>query len=586
MNTLYKKESRPVPLLRDGFRDFVHKNAWVFLSIGSVSAFALTASGSYELFQRAGQPLGIWDAAYYGLIGFVFNAPVSPGTPSPLALEIGRLLAPATLATAAISAFSTRLIILTDKVRARRMSGHTIIVGLSKAGALLAERLAASGSRVILLESNAAHPRALQVRSRRIAVVTADASVPANLELAGIGRAKQVISLAGKANQNAAVAAAVNTARQRVVSTSRQAFHSFIEIDDHEALRDLQQVSAGQGWSGDQEFFSLDERAAQLLVSSMSLRAEGEPNGLLITGSGALALWVLSRVGRERTVAGLDAAGPAQRPLRVRVIVAHDDDHELVRSRMEGPWAGSIDLSVVTVPPAAVTADLPPAVGETAWSHILIADMDEIRRLRLGLAIRSLPGVGASPTTIIAEESASLDGLAAAPSNSTRILVLPEAICHEEFVTWGRLQDMARSIHEGYLRRVASTLSAEERRARTAGTPWESLTAGLKAQNMGAAKAILRFLRDEGYVLGPLRDLNAALAPLPDDVVERIAEKEHERWRLSKPDAASREAWSMTSASNRTLTLEQIRQTPALLAFAGLQAAKPAPMTTKRATLG
>lgn len=581
MDTLHNEDARSGWRRWDGIRDSLKRNTWVFLSIGSVCAFTLTAAGSYELFQRANQPVGVWDAAYYGLIAFVFNAPVSPGTPSPLALEIGRFLAPATLATAAIRAYSSRLIMLTDRIRARNMSDHTVLIGLSRAGALLAERLATAGSQVAIVEANAAHPLASQVRSRRIAVVAADGSVPANLELAGIGRAKQVISLAGTASQNAAVAAAVNTARNRAASTPR-AFRSFIEIDDHAALRDLQQVSAGQGWAGHQEFFSLDERAAQVIVSSMSLRTEGGPNGLLVTGSGALALWVLSRVGRERTVAGLDGAGPGQRPLRVRVLVAHDDDHQLVRSRMEGPWAGSIDLSVVTVGAASLDTDLGPAVGEAAWSHIVIADTDEIRRLRLGLAIRGLPGAAGSPTTIIAQESASLEGLAAAHSGSTRILVLPEAVCHEEFVTWGRLQDMARSIHEGYLRRVASPLSAGDSPVRAAGTPWESLTVGMKAQNTSAAEAVMRFLRDEGYVLGPLRDLDAALAPLPEDVVERMAEKEHERWRLGKPDAAARDVWSTTSASNRTLTLEQIRQTPALLAFAGLQAERPARTTVPR----
>jgi hypothetical protein len=309
----------------------------------------------------------------------------------------------------------------------------------------------------------------------------------------------------------------------------------------------------------------------------MSLRSEGEPNGLLITGSSALALWVLSRVGRERTVAGLDEVGLSPRPLRVTVIVAHHEEYELVRSRFEGPWTGSIDLTIVTVGDTRLNSDLIPAVGKTPWSHILIADADEIRRLRLGLALRSLPGESAPATTIIAEESASLDGLAAAQWNGTKILVLPDEVCHGEFVTWGRVQDMARSIHEGYLRRLESGLGVEDhRRPVSADTPWGSLSAELRAQNVGAAEAVLGFLRDEGYVLGPLRDLEAALAPLPEDVVERIAEKEHERWRLGKADAASREVWSMTTASNRTLTLAQIRQTPALLAFAGLQAERSA----------
>jgi hypothetical protein len=412
------------------------------------------------------------------------------------------------------------------------------------------------------------------MRSRNIAVVYADGSVPANLDLAGIGRARQVISLAGTASQNAAVATAVNTAR-KVASTPLNSFRSFIEIDDHAALRDLQQVSAGREWAEFQEFFSLDERAAQVIVSSMSLRTGGNSNGLLITGSSALALWVLSRVGRERTVARRDVGRVSGQPLRVTVIVGHDDDHDLVRSRIESLWTESVDLTVVTVGNARLNRELIAAVGETPWSHVLIADTDEIRRLRLGLAFRGLPVMAATPTTIIAEESASLDGLAAAQWSGTNIVVLPDEVCHEEFVTWGRLQDMARSIHEGYLRRKRN-LSADGRSGGLADVPWESLSADLKAQNIGAAEAILRFLREEGFVLGPLRDLDAALAPLPEDVVKRIAEKEHERWRSGKPDPASIPGWAMTSGTYREMTLEQIRQTPALLAFAGLQAEQTA----------
>lgn len=557
-------------------RAFLQRNAWMFLGAASICAFALTAAGTHELFQRAGQPIGLSDAAYYGLIAFVFNAPVAPGTPSPLALEIGRFLAPITLATAAIRALSTRLIVLSDRVRARRMTEHTVIVGLSKAGALLAERLAQAGSRVAILEADAAHPRAFQVRSRRIAVVYADASVPANLDLAGIGRAKQLISLAGTASQNAAVATAVNTARNVALTPPAKSFRSFIEIDDHAALRDLQQVSAGQEWAEFQEFFSLDERAAQVIVSGMSLSMQGNPNGVLITGSSALALWVLSRVGRERTVASRDVAGVSGQPLRVTVIVADDDDHDVVQSRIENPWRESVVLTVATVGNARLNTDLSAVVGETPWSHVLIADTDEIRRLRLGLAFRGLPGMAATPTTIIAEESASLDGLAAAEWSGTKIVVLPDEVCHEEFVTWGRLKDMARSMHEGYLRRLEASLTVEDRRMRVADTPWDSLTAEFKTQNLEAAEAVLRFLREEDYILGPLRDLDAALAPLPEDVVARIAEKEHERWRSGKPDSASIENWNMTSSTNRNLTLEQVRQTPALLAFAGLQAERTA----------
>lgn len=564
---LLRRRGQPSGRLEDAWE----RRGWSAVLVVGLLAFLASAVGSHQLLAAAGTPVGALDAAYLGITSFVLGAPLEPGIETPMLLQIGRFLAPLTLATATMRALSQRLRTTWDAGRARAAEAHTVIVGLSRAGARLAVELASTGRKVVVVETDRTHARSTEVRRAGVAIVWGDGSVGGVLERAGIRRAARLVSLTGTETSNAAVATALNAIVADARGT-RPGFRSYVQMEDPWALADVQRAQS-PAVRLHQDVFSLTQRAAQLVASRLTPSTEGYlRRRVVLTGAGPVALHLITRLAQEHLVAMHELDPVETTPLELTVVVASDDDGAAVGGLLrEGGYRDTVTLAVCTVPDAQLPYGLAPALGGAVPTHVVVADADAVRRLRVSVAVGAVPELARATVTVVVDREHALESMADDGSGRSAVVVLPDDVCSERSITSGWAESIAMSIHERYRRTLHSRASQGQRRLRAADEPWEALMPGQVERNMAAATGLVQMLADAGLRLVPLRDAGAAREPLPEDLVHRLAALEHERWRRRKFGPTGGQPWERVSELDRALTLEQLRATPAILAFVGYQ---------------
>ncbi len=126
--------------------------------------------------------------------------------PIPLALDIARFGLPVLTLLTAVQAF---IGIFEDQVRAIRLSllcGHVIICGLSRKGLLLATRFHQQSSQVVVIEQDEDNPWIEVCRKMGVFTLIGDASEPALLLNAGLGRSRGLFAVCDEDGINAEIA--------------------------------------------------------------------------------------------------------------------------------------------------------------------------------------------------------------------------------------------------------------------------------------------------------------------------------------------------------------------------------------------
>jgi hypothetical protein len=96
----------------------------------------------------------------------------------------------------------------------------------------------------------------------------------------------------------------------------------------------------------------------------------------------------------------------------------------------------------------------------------------------------------------------------------------------------GAVDIMARGIHEQYLQHNEDSAPADH----PAKKPWEDLDDAHKSQNRNQARDNIVKLRENGYDVVPAAVANpdVAVDSLPEELVDELASKEHDRWARQK----------------------------------------------------
>jgi hypothetical protein len=162
-----------------------------------------------------------------------------------------------------------------------------------------------------------------------------------------------------------------------------------------------------------------------------------------------------------------------------------------------------------------------------------------------------------------------------------RIFPFLERTCTVANVDASIREQLAHAVHEQYLADTTEPVAASDLRR-----PWDDLGDLERDPSRRRVDGVIGDLDVLGYALVPLRHWGAPVAELSDDDVERMAEREHERWRDDRARAgwtwaATRDnaakhnpllvQWSELSDDARRMNVDAARALPAMLARAGYE---------------
>lgn len=463
---------------------------------------------------------------YYDLQLFLVQfTPLSADGPTPWQLQIARFSAP-TVALYAFAEFSAAVFAGgIRRSRLRRMRGHAIVCGSSRTASLLARRLRASGTRVVVIT-----PESPGTGDRDTLV--ADPCSAAALLAAGAGHAASLYSCLDQYEDNARTADAAERIQQRYGHPRK--IHILIQdLGLCSALR-ARRWSLVESASKHVNFFNLDELAALATVrSETGVPGEANPR-IAIVGTGAFARSVLLESAWQWAAR---SGGDRAEPLEV-ILFAHDAT--AVASELSGRYA-FLESSCRITPRAESFG--PFFAQARAGSESL-----SLRRLYLcqedeGEAFKSALDTAARLQSTFTEVVVRLDRTAGlvggfqadrgggalfeALDGRLRLVDVSAEGCDPALIDDGLTEHLARACHQYYL---AMALRA--------GTPagsspsmvaWEVLDDEYREACRSQIIDVGRKLAMIGCLLSP-RHADAPQFAFRPDELEYLAELEHERW--------------------------------------------------------
>lgn len=488
----------------------------------------------------------------------------------PMTLEIARFLAPLAAAGALITALTSVFRTEVSTQRTRLARHHTIVAGMSDAATLLARDARRSGRSVVLVAPVAQDARVISLQREGFPVLVGDPALPGELLRAGLSRADHLVALAETTAENAAIAAAVIQA-QRSIGDANKRFRSFISIDDAALLVALQSSSEAVRLHLRQEFFSLTQRAAVATVDVL-VAQRPQLGRLLIVGSGeeatAVAVEALRRTDDEHLHSVSIHADRARSAADLTRLLERETPALRTRSgrsRLERVRVQDVDeqLDAVRLRQLVTTDGAPDAA--------VLALTDPVQLLRWTIMWRDALGPTAPPVVTVTRDAdglTSLLGSGADEPGGSVISILAEG-CVDDRIVSGRLERMARSIHEDYLRYVHAHETAEQRAGRPAARPWNELSPDFRLQNLDAAQAVWSALEATGHRVAPLHSPDAEDLEFDEQRLRRLVELEHGRWLITKGRAPV--PWDQIADDDRRKTQAQVESFPRILADAGLE---------------
>ena len=542
-------------------------NLTIILSFGFIVVGLMGAFGFHSFYAAVPEHQGAsWlDCIYATLRLYFFNFDGNLTAHKPVMLELARWLAPVLLATSVIRATLRLFRRQTDALRARFLSGHTIVCGVGhKGGGLVGDLLdSRKDERVVIIERNEEAEKLNDSHKSGALCIIGDATTKSVLQAAGVTRARCIIALTGDDNDNLEIGlAASETWDERsqagaarclwrwlgqvlAVGTPPDTLQIFVHIGDPQ-LRDLLQRSGTLNSPNN----SITIRPFNYFVNTARVLLENNPLEVLnVENTLAAAVHV---VVPEITVGGQIQALIVQiarighysngRPVEVHIL-SPQAEQEVASLREAYPF---IDRCCnLTTAPTKSAASYGPNAAQAAQfvvSKIPAAAVtvfasfnDEQDALAQALAVaekvKHLPGVrivlpvdSASPVAAIVKHNADL-------KRCVRLVPPVQKVCGTEAVLWHKLDKIAQVIHANWYRDEAT--KPEDKRKKATFKPWDELTEAQKDSNRSQADHILVKIRAAGLTVEEAADekqWKQAVAL----IIEDLARAEHVRWCAEK----------------------------------------------------
>ena len=510
------------------------KHEWTLVGYVAATAFVLGLIGLHR-HQQFDQTVWSWpDAIYFALRLFTFELDLSNSDTDPYVfddgnwpLHVARFLAPATLAFAVVKGVMLAGASKLNIWQISRLKGHAVICGAGERGRQLALALRSEGRDVVVIEKDEDCDTLADIRAAGARTVIGGITDPARQGEARFDTASIVVAVTPcvESNLHAVLAASrrTNDLPVRALAYAPRSFAAMFENQPPFARID----SGRECW-----FFDHETAAARLLV-------------------GRYAADLAPRLLRERRQPRILVAGDGNIiPKLLGVLVTQCQYAE----------AGVPSVEVLTVVEDAVARVFPlnhPQITLVADLHVRRLSLPQLLRLELQATSRqsAVPPYDIafvacredtdtlSLATNLAQQRDCITGNVVAglqPSTQLmRLFTVNQPLlgvdlhdlvalgCSADIVLRGRLDDIARSIHESYLQ---GQLKAGRMQGETpALVPWEDLPDGLRQANRAQAD----------HIAIKRRTLEVSTS---EATVESLAEAEHRRWTAEKIVAGWRHA--------------------------------------------
>ena len=565
--------------------------------VAAVLILGMVGFGEYrQVPGRSGASLPYVDRLYDTVGLFSFSTAMTP--PLPPALELARWLAPLAVAYAGFRVLAAIFREQWVRLRVRAMfHNHVVVLGLGRVGMPLAVSFHERGNRVVAVERDPARAAAAECADRGIPVVLGDATDPAVLARAGVGRSQLAFVVCGDEGTNAEATVLIT----RLSRHRRLTQHALVHIDDTNLCQLLEQAALTTlgGATLRLEFFNAYRLGPSALLDAwlpQRAAAGGAAPHIIVAGSGPIAVNLVTEAARRWRLDHRDS------PDRLRVtLIAPDAGERIAALRTRLPALGkSADLAAATadlagpagpagppisLPPLSAACDRPGAGRPDIAFACLESDAGNVQaviRLRHVLP-DEVPIVACATGPAGSSLITLLDRSATGYLTNVHAFELLDRICRAEVLLNLESENIARAIHQDYVRRSLSQ-GAAPGGTDPALSAWDDLPEDLRESNRLQATDIRAKLHVIGYEFAPTADWDAEPFKFTPPQVEALAHLEHDRWwherlRSGWQHGPVRDAhaklspflvsWDELSEDIRELDRDAVRLIPSILARAG-----------------
>ena len=481
------------------------------------TAFGLSVSGTHG---------SVWAKLRDGLHLFPSGFPGAEVDGQPARVVAARYLAAVVSLSVTLRVLAGLYTRLGSEMRSRRRHGHSVIVGLGDKGVRIGRALRDEGAKVTGVELQSNGDGAADLRRRGALVLQGDATKTEVLRIARVGRAARVVCACHDDRMNAEIALRVASEVARCAPKHRRVVDVHVHLSDRD-LAHAEGPALGLG-AVRLQFFNIYELWARALLSASAIEPDGDsgPPFVAVIGAGPIGRAVLTAVGRlwhqssasarprvaliDHRAAAAWTVLTARYPALSRVVDCSPVDADVVE-------LGSLELAKCF--PEGVTTGC-----------VFVCLNDDADNLRIALQVRQVCHLS---STSSCPHRRGYEGRPARFSGRTRASspcrTAPIAI-HSTFCAMTPARRW-RVVHEQYLRTLAakeSSAMADE--SRPARVPWEELSDDLREANRRHVDHIVASLRTIWFAPAPLYDWDEPSMTLPEEQIDVLAEREHQRW--------------------------------------------------------
>lgn len=454
-------------------------------------------------------------------------------SPIPLELEVSRWLSPV---IAMYVAYKALLLVFREHWEvflAQFYKGHVVVCGLGQKGVVLAQHYKSKGYKVIAIDRDKDNPNIKTCRDNGIIPLIGKADEISALIKARINQAELVCISCGTDSMNARVSQAVS-ANLSPKRTNRLRIK--VHIDDPEYWQYIRsQLFSTQVQSKYLlDFFNIHDLAARKLISDLSLNVmsnwDPKQTRLQIIGFGKLAQQLALNLGRE-----CSGFGDTRTKLFSLTIIDPEANRKVGGLISKFPrLSDGIDFNLMDIDPEEPTfyRDCLSVCKDT--TPVLLNFDDEDKNLSIGL---SLHGMLEGTNRLFIVPVMSGNNLSALLcenhlANSLtffRVYNMLQEVCSADMIDKGSYEEIARAIHQEYLRREFEKPIDKNNLSRAI-VPWQNLPNDLKEMNREQAIAIFHKLQLIGCAIVPWYYPSKELFKFTDEEIEYLAKVEHQRW--------------------------------------------------------
>ena len=547
---------------RGPLRRWWERAQWPVVWVAAAVAFVL---GFIGFQQHPGFPAVShdWlDYAYLSLQLFVLQSGAVEPSPG-WQLGLARFLAPG---VAVYTATSALLILFRDQLtglRLRFLRGHALVVGLGRAGRLLAQQFRAERP-VVVVERDPSNEWVRNPPRGRMLLVPGGATERGVLDRLRPERARYLFAVTGDDEANIEFALrARERARRR---GQRRPLDCFVHVVDPRlaALLLEREVGLVGPDAVRVEFFSLYDAGARALLEELTetraRRNEREPlRQLIVVGLGRLGEHVVAHAAREQW------ANRSVLPVRLTLVdrAATGRRDALARRYPRLAEACTVDAFDLEIEePAFEQADFVDWTAPVGTVAVCVCVDDDALALTAALLLARRLRERRAPVIV---RSIADSGFGAALRSARDEGVIPFDLlartCRKDIILRGVHETVAQALHADYL--DTQWRLGQSPVANPAMVSWDELPDQLRESNRRQARHIAAKLEAVRCGITIQSDWGEPPLVFTAPEIDRLAELEHERWREER----SAEGWRLTSGAK---DLER-KRSPYLVAWTDLE---------------